>query len=573
MSRFRINSLLGAGILAAVTAFSLPAEACGGFFCSQTQPVNQAAERIVFAHNPDGTVTAVIQILYEGPSESFSWLLPISSVPEGDDIAVASDIAFTRLQTATNPQYTLQTVFEGTCKPGPRSGGPGIAAPSIDDSEGGEPPVVVQASGVVGAFEWTVISVGESVADPAYAAVDWLADNGYDVPPGAPALLRPYLDEGLFLLALKLTKGATTGSIRPIVLTYAAERPAIPIKLTQVAANDDMGVLTWVLGAARSVPQNYLSLELNEARINWLNPNSNYNAVVIAAADEAGGQGFVTEYAQPSLGLKDAVFSAADESSWSSFRSTSFAGFEQALIAAYYRWGSWDGFWDAVRATTPFDDAAVAAFQTCPDCYESPEDVSLDAFESALDADVLEPVRLVQRLLDSHAHVTRLYTTLSAAEMTVDPIFTFNPDLPTVSNLHTATRYVNCGEEQYAANEAPWSVPLPQGGVVYGEGATGSLPPAWPAELDGLPATYRIGQAAESGEGRVLEDNSALILAGLGALEPKEPARPTRAPPKQQDFGCALRAPGHSAPEGAAWLGLGVLFAVLRRRQIWPKRV
>src|SRR5688500_10330955 len=63
-------------------------------------------------------------------------------------------------------------------------------------------------------------------------------------------------------------RGATAGSIRPIVLTYAATKPMIPIKLTAVAANDDMGVLTWVLGDHQAVPQNYYALELNEARIN-----------------------------------------------------------------------------------------------------------------------------------------------------------------------------------------------------------------------------------------------------------------------------------------------------------------
>jgi hypothetical protein len=52
-------------------------------------------------------------------------------------------------------------------------------------------------------------------------------------------------------------KGATSGSIRPIVLTYEATRPMIPIKLTAVAANDDMGVLTWVLSEAQAVPKNY----------------------------------------------------------------------------------------------------------------------------------------------------------------------------------------------------------------------------------------------------------------------------------------------------------------------------
>src|SRR3989442_886440 len=106
--------------LAAVAATALVpgvAFACGGFFCNQTQPLNQAAEGIIFADNGDGTVTAVIQIQYQGPSTAFSWLLPISSVPKADsDIGIASNVALQRLQTATNPNYTLTTRIEGTCR-------------------------------------------------------------------------------------------------------------------------------------------------------------------------------------------------------------------------------------------------------------------------------------------------------------------------------------------------------------------------------------------------------------------------------------------------------------------------
>src|SRR5688572_22327275 len=112
-----VSKFIAAGAAAAALGLGAsPAHACGGFFCSQAQPVNQAAERIVFSQNGDGTVTAVIQILYEGPSENFSWLLPISTVPDNDDIAVASDLAFARLQAATNPTYSLNTRVEGTCR-------------------------------------------------------------------------------------------------------------------------------------------------------------------------------------------------------------------------------------------------------------------------------------------------------------------------------------------------------------------------------------------------------------------------------------------------------------------------
>src|SRR6478735_10637692 len=134
MRSFIRSSVLGIAAWAASAWAPSAALACGGFFCNQSQPVNQAAEGIIFADNGDGTVTAVIQIKYQGPSQNFSWLLPISSVPKTDsDIGVASDLAFQRLQAATNPNYSLTTTTEGTCRQtnfgvaGPSAGGTNTA--------------------------------------------------------------------------------------------------------------------------------------------------------------------------------------------------------------------------------------------------------------------------------------------------------------------------------------------------------------------------------------------------------------------------------------------------------------
>src|SRR5262245_31404209 len=88
-----------------LTPFVRPAQACGGLFCNSAAPVNQAAERIVFVENGDGTVTSVIEIQYQGPSESFSWVLPVPGTPE---VGVSSTTALDRLQAASNPQYSLR---------------------------------------------------------------------------------------------------------------------------------------------------------------------------------------------------------------------------------------------------------------------------------------------------------------------------------------------------------------------------------------------------------------------------------------------------------------------------------
>jgi hypothetical protein len=559
--------LVSRALLAAAAALWSPtAAACGGFFCSQQQPVNQAAERIIFADNGDGTITAVIQILYEGPSENFSWLLPLGSVPEGDELGVASDIAFTRLQFATNPQFNLNTVVEGRCRqaslrsdsddsPAFAGSAPGAVPPNASADQG---PVTVEASGVVGAFEYAVISVDAGVADPAAPAADWLTQNDYDIPPGGRELIGPYLAEGMYLLALRLTKGSDTGSIRPIKITYEASAPMIPIRLTAVAANQDMGVMTWALSSARAVPFNYNALELNEARINWFNAASNYGDVVTEAADAAGGQGFVTEFAGPSTELADVVWQGAEQADWEGLTAATYTDFGDIFDALYARYQSYSGFWDAVRRSVTLPETvSFEDFRSCPTCFPGVTFTPSELF-AAVEADVIEPLRSVQELIDRARYTTRLYSTLSAAEMTVDPVFVFNADLPDVDNVHTADRVIECNPSLYEA-AAPWRIDFPQGTTIRG---TADQVGQWPAAVDEQPPNFRVLTLAAAGEGAVVADNSGTISSMLADYNA---GVPTPAGSGQSGHFCSIGSPvGGARAAGPAWLGL-VLGALLCR--------
>ncbi|HEV8549901.1 MAG TPA: DUF2330 domain-containing protein [Polyangiaceae bacterium] len=519
-----------AGAIATLSVTSA-ASACGGFFCDLAQPVNQAAEQIIFAQNDDDTVTAVIQIMYAGPSQSFSWLLPISGVPTS--MGVASNTAFQRLKARTNPSYLLTTRVEGNCAPEPEdpsfgnageaSGGEGGAG---DPGPGG---VDVKASGVVGPFEWTVIAVDAGASDPATVAVTWLGDNGYDVPSAAPGLLGPYLADGLNLLALRLTKGVDAGSIRPIVITYPGTQPSIPIKLTAVAANEDMGVLAWLLAPSRGVPENYYALELNEALINWFNPAPTYGDVVTAAANDAGGKGFVTEFAGAAAPLAEAVWGAYDEDAWQAFLGASGTNVSPSarFLNAYYSFGQYDGFWDAVKeGVTLASNRSIDDLESCPSCYASDVDLEPNEFAASLKKWAIEPMRTVHDLLAAHPVLTRLYTTMSADEMDKDPLFTFNPDLPDVSNVHTAERVIECHDDVYESN-ANWHVDLPQGGRVRGTSSDASSRRWLASGIDGMPANRRILQVSGSGAGVVVEDSGSDIDGKLDAFNESVPEAPT----------------------------------------------
>ena len=562
MSRILFLLGFGSALMLALFAEPKPAQACGGLFCSASAPVNQAAERIIFSKNADQTVTAVVQIQYEGPSEEFAWVLPVPGIPE---VKVSSDLAFTRLQQASNPQYNFTTVVEGRCKE-PRgdrnssnSGGPGNFTDSGGGGTGGGGGVNVLASGTVGPYDYVVIQPEASFERVGDVAVEWLTGEGYDVvPPGGDPndiamLLGEYLQEAMNLLAFRLTKGNDTGTIRPVWITYESDQPMIPIRPTAVAANDDMGVMVWVLGESRAVPVNYKGLELNQALINWLNGGQNYNQVVIAAANEAGGQGFVSERAGPSIDYDNVLILDFERADWEALRMSSGVLSEAELFfESSRRFGGWDGYRALVERFLP-EEVDVDQFLGCPSCNaEALEGLDKQAFIDALGEEVVEPMIATQDLLLSRPYVTRLYTTLSAPEMDLDPLFDFNPDLPDVSNIHNARRVIECHRSVYRS-EAPSRFELEDGRVVRLN--PGSPWPFLVGDEAAPPANSLVLALTTSGEGTVVQDNSAAINQALAVHNATVPS--------PRGCGCGVVSPRSHA---ATWASLA-LFAFLWRRR------
>ncbi len=540
----RTHALAAAAALAGVATLQTgDAEACGGLFCNASLPVNQAAERIIFSENGDGTVTAVIEIQYQGPSESFAWVLP---VPAGElEIGVASKISLDRLDTQSNPTYQLNRVFPEDCN-FPQAGGAPTDSASSDDSAtddgGGEdegPSVVVLEEGTTGPYNYQVLAVNEDVEDRAAELIAWLQEREYDVEDDMIDLVRPYLDSGLNVVAFKLDKNSDAGSVRPVMITYESEVPFIPLRPTAMAALEDMGVKVWVLGNSRAIPTTYLHLEINQALINWFNPNANYNDVIIAAANEAGGMGFVTEQSGAAGAFADAVYTQDPDlgggDAWrrDQLATTNFGTGVQSYISFFETavgyFNNYDGFLEVMGdpEVVPLrEGAGVEQFISCVECYFSevsgagtvypptpfdPENdpiLEFDAFAflDAVDAEILDPMAKTRALFDDASHVTRMYTTISPDEMLEDPAFDFNPELEDVDNQHIADQLLQCEDDG-------WTIELPQGMSIKGSGVT------WPLEIGGeMPANLRILQMSTVGGGMAVEDNAAQVAELLTSL-------------------------------------------------------
>ena len=555
-----LGPLVGAiGIATLGVALGLPgrAQACGGLFCNSAMPVNQAAERIIFSiDKPNKKVTAVVEILYEGPSAKFAWVLPVPGIPT---IGVSTSALLDRLQFITNPSYSIARDWSRSCGDGgaSRGGFPGAGGSSAGGPVAPSPPpsaeVSVIASGSVGPYDYEVIKVDPTLSDPGMAAINWLTKNAYDVGNLGGDVLRTYLRDGLNLLAFKLSKNKTAGSIRPVLLTYDSLHPMIPIRPTATAANDNMGILVFVLGSTRAVPTNYKTLELNEALIDWFMPNTTYNAVVTQAANEAQGQGFVTELAgttvmnglsgqllqesfiiqdfrQKADGLAPAELIATMVES---FASNSVGGFG-GPFAARPAGGrvALDGVADVLAANLTLPPGVkVEDVLSSPRCYFSAfrtpgmfycngkpaptQVIDLANFDkvkflTAVENLVIKPLEVTAKLFVDQPYLTRLYTTLSPAEMTLDPEFDLNNEVGDVSNFHQVTLEYTKG--CFGDVGGPWLAKL-GGLVVNGEGST------WPivAASTKMPFNLRVLQLGTTGKGVVTVNNSDTIAMALGS--------------------------------------------------------
>ncbi len=501
-----------AAILVAPSAVALPAEACGGLFCRRA-PVDQNGERILFAS--DGkTVTAYVQIQYQGTAEAFSWIVPVPTTPK---LSVGSDALFTALRATTRPQFNLTIDTEGDCKRegGGMFGAPQAAPASAKKASGG---VEVVRREQVGAFDAAVLD-----ATDAEALKKWLKDNDYDIPPKVDPLLDPYVAGKYKFVALKLANNATTGDIQPIVMTYEATKPGIPIRLTGVAATPDMNVFVWVLGKERAVPENYRHAQINEARIDWLGSGQNYPSVVTAAMNEAGGQAFVTDYAGDSAAVNLGALRAPSVDLESMKQISEPVAFAIAVrntglvpdtggsgspyigfLARYVKKPAkhWDTTDDAFYRNIAAYKEDLAAEQIVADGAKAAEE---------LDERYVQPPKQVAKIFGEHKYLTALYTTLSPDEMTQDPMFVFNKDLPTVSNMHEAKGVRKCSGA-VTFGRAPIEITL-RNGVTYkiaGGGGSSSGPRV------SMPAAARIEQLKSEGGASVITDNKPRITAALG---------------------------------------------------------
>jgi len=545
--------------IALLSLLSPEAAACGGFFCNTVEPVEQAGEAIVFeVDHAQNETTMHVQVEYSGPATEFAWIVPVDGQP---DLFISNDALFNTLDMMTQPRFNLWWDAEGQCdfmmwdSAVNANGGPPQPSPP---SEGGG--VTVLAQETVGPYDTVTLQ-----AESAGQLTDWLQENGYAIPDALDPVLAPYVGDRRNFVALKLTSGAGTGDLSPLGLRYSGVRPAIPIQLTSVAATPDMQLVTYVMGPGRAVPTNYLHVELNEAAIDWFSGGANYQDVLSRAADEAGGHAFATDFAGTTETMRGMLYNPT----WSDLgleESTGPADFLNRVIFSGIPSSSTilEIFQNHVTVAEGYDEVSV---YNCPECYTNELaswNPDFDALAAAAEMNerVIEPLYQIDQMFQRTDTLTRLGSTMSPSEMTIDPEFGFNMDMEAnVPAWHEARLVFQCDEDEISDT---YTAPKT---LVLSDGTEIRIPSdAWLAEhnmtasdyLSNLqePAAAIISETGETGVPTVIFDGSGIIDGFINDLNDE-----TDNLEKSGACGC-------SAAGGAsmAWLALGVPLFLRRRK-------
>ncbi len=471
----------------------------------------QSAERIFFYRDPATAHSTVwVEVSFAGSPQDFGWVVPMPKVPK---VGVGSRYLFDRLDQATAPRFELSIgTGDETCTASTGLGNGCSAAPAPwgcasktasagDDGYAGNDHVSVVLAAQTGPYDYAIVK-----GDTSQNLLDWLNKAGFATPPAALPIIDAHVKKGDVFVAFRLHDGEGVQAIRPVTFDMDDAEPCVPLRLTSIAAVDEMSVIVYLAGSGRGLPKNSLHVQVNPLRLNWNAPASNYAQVLSAAIDEAGSHAFATEFAADVTAV---TVAGADPTVLGTYL------FERP-VAGTGAWGAGPLFNKAIldvqrlRAVQGPHELAPALLASglplTPELFAILDatlgvNVSQLAWLAVLDpAQVLTqtlgnadaggsaqgelvtadglPVGLTVTTIDGNAladaveaqlsvpllaafdaighaqTLTRLALRISPAEMTRDPVFAFSATLPPVSNVHRGDMHTvqeDCGQTAASA--------------------------------------------------------------------------------------------------------------------------
>lgn len=232
--------------VAALALAPLQAEAFCGFYVGKADSsLFNEASQVILARDGQRT-TISMRNDYKGEPTEFALVVPVPVVLRQEDVKVLDQKIFTRLDDYSAPRL-VEYHDEDPCRPKIEFAPP--PPPAMAAAPGGRagPPLVrIEAFFTVGEYDIVILSAEESDALEA-----WLTQNGYNIPKGASAALRPYVRQNMkfFVAKVNLKEKAKAGGqyLSPLQFSFQSEKFMLPMRLGMLNARGPQDLIVYTL--------------------------------------------------------------------------------------------------------------------------------------------------------------------------------------------------------------------------------------------------------------------------------------------------------------------------------------
>ena len=250
------------------------------------------------------------------------------------------------------------------------------------------------------------------------------------------SIVDDYVATGHSFVAVRLQVGQDTSAIRPIILRMESPEACLPLKLTAIASTPESAHQRLGAGGGAGDPDQLR----RDRRSTWRRSTGSTSGATTTscckeAANEAQGNAFAVEYAQPSDRggrVDDGVRPARGRRSprkrirpatWRRSRPPACTptGAVMQVLRKYI----------PMPATLAAQGVTEAKFYANIQSYWSSNRAAFAPFDpvaltAELETEVLQPIDTLRPLFERNAYLTRLATFISPEEMTKDPLFVTN---------------------------------------------------------------------------------------------------------------------------------------------------
>ena len=259
--------LIVVSTLAALITLARPAAAFCGFYVGKADAglFNEASQVILVRR--DGKTVISMANDYRGALTEFALVVPVPQVLLRDQIHIGDRKLFERIDAYSAPRLAEYHDPDPCAVKAARSmGAVNSTLPASVAKEEKQRDkalgVAVEAAYTVGEYDIVMLSAKQSDG-----LETWLRENGYRIPKGASAALKPYVRQNMkfFVAKVNLREQAKTGVayLRPLQFAFESEKFMLPVRLGMLNANGPQDLVLYVLTSqGRVETTNYRTVKL-----------------------------------------------------------------------------------------------------------------------------------------------------------------------------------------------------------------------------------------------------------------------------------------------------------------------